>query len=428
MTARLVYPISVMITGVLLALIAAGILGFGKADFGDAEAYLASARAIVQGQAYPRESPVGDRLFRAPGYPLLIAFTWLFAPYSIAAIKLVQAVLFGLLCACIYAIAFRVLRDQRVACISGLLVALNPLLLVMATDVQTEIPHATLVAAAVFFLLLSADERRSHWAALAGLCLGWGSLFRPSTLPVGLGLLVGYLGMMICLVRKRWVALRLTGVALVAMLGVVLPWTVSNYQATGGLILITDADGFAFWLGNHPLNLALYQGHLTSAEHSLILSQVEAPRMIELGGGSAWYSALSLPERSAFWRELGLRYVTEDPLRSIQLWLYKAWGYWQPWLQPFGYSRWIVVSSGLVMVTLYALAVPGAVMLWRKQSGRPLVAMVLFLAVASTAVHVLTLSSVRYRLPFVDPYLSVFAACTLSSMAGRLHLFSAQTP
>lgn len=195
---------------------------------------------------------------------------------------------------------------------------------------------------------------------------------------------------------------------------VVLPWTAANYHATGGVIPVTDADGYSFWLGNHPLNLDLYQGRLTSAEHSKLLTGFAAPEAISAGGGSAWYNGLTIPERAAFWRAAGWAHVIADPSRALKIWAHKAWGYWQPWLQPFGYSLPAVLASGFVMVGLYVLAFRGLLGARRRPETREAIALFAALAIASTGVHVLSLSSIRYRLPYIDPLRMVFAALALA--------------
>ena len=104
MSKRLFSPWVAFGLGTLLALGASVFVGLDRVAFGDAEAYLAPARAIFHGQPYPRISPVGDHLFRAPGYPLLIAATWHLVPNSVAAVKAANAIAFGLLCAAVWAI------------------------------------------------------------------------------------------------------------------------------------------------------------------------------------------------------------------------------------------------------------------------------------------------------------------------------------
>lgn len=170
MSRGLIPPFAAFAVGATLAFAASAVVGLDKAAFGDAEAYLAPARAIIERRPYPRLSPVGEYMFRGPGYPFVIAAVWRLAPYSIAAVKVANALAFGLLCAVVSVIALRASGgSRRGATLAGLLLAANPLFLMMATDVQTGIWHAALVAAAVQCVLESARRGGFRWTALAGL-------------------------------------------------------------------------------------------------------------------------------------------------------------------------------------------------------------------------------------------------------------------
>ena len=69
--------------------------GINDPKFGDSQQYLLSARAIFNGQEYPRILE-GWPFFRAPGYPFLVSTLWKISSYdSIVTLKLFNSICLG---------------------------------------------------------------------------------------------------------------------------------------------------------------------------------------------------------------------------------------------------------------------------------------------------------------------------------------------
>lgn len=399
------------------------VTGPTKAAFGDAPDYSHSAKAILEGY-YPRESPYFP-VFRPPLYPLLISTIWrVTGPDHFAAIKVIQAVLFSLTCGLLYAIGTLMFGDRRSAALGAALYGLYPFALVQTADIQTEVLHTLLVAAAVFALLRSTmgGFLSAGWAIVAGAVFGTATLCRPSALPIGL--LLCAIAPLTCKanvgVWRRW---GIASAGILTCFLVISPWTYLNWRATGDFLLVSDAGGYQLWLGNHPALICLYEGRFPdrAAFDDYMDSYVQGTLVHEQMDTWVGYASLSLGERDHLWREEALRNMVREPIATGRRWIIKVWNYWRPWLLPIAFSTWQVVFSGVVITSLYLLSVIGMCLVCRQQQcsvcvhSRNTLLILGLLFAGSTVVHMLFHSMMRFRLPYVDPYLCLLAALAMYS-------------
>lgn len=298
-----------------------------------------------------------------------------------------------------------------------------PFAILPVGEVQTETLHTFLFAAAFLLLYQTALWQRPYASGLAaGLLFGCASLTRPSALLVGLALSIGAP----LLARGKPVLLRIaaSGTLLLGIVTVLFPWAVLNERATGDFIVTTDATGYVVWLGNHPDELRVLEGRFRDRDefnkYNFDYLQVELPNnLIQGWERSDGYSQLSVGEREKLWRHEAYRVMRADPGTTLRLWVAKGWAYWRPWLRPIAYGPQAVLGSAMIQLPLYVAAGLGAVWLRRhsRTTGddrpRTLLLLLGLSFLASTLVHVLSYAQVRYRLPYVDPYLCVLAGAAL---------------
>jgi len=414
--------VAVPLVGVVLALATILVYGLHEVHFGDARDYMRAAQSLLHHGTYPREASLS--FFRPPLYPLLIAAIWWIGPDgSVAAIKLVQAALFGVTCWLLYRIALEVTGNRSLAAAGALLYAINPFALLQTADVQTETFHTTLVAAGVLLVTMTLYRtgRATPAAIGAGLAFGLASLCRPTALPVGLALAA-------CVLVRRDRFVRRFALAAIVVAGMavaILPWTFCNWRATGEPIVITDGFGYHLWLGNHPAEQRLYEGHFRNRRelnrYSYNYLQRELPeKMIADWERSGGYAALTLSQRERLWRKAALDTMRAKPLLTLRLWADKTWAYWRPWLLPVAYPMKLVVGSGVAVSLLYLFAIAGAGLWYRSPERRPFLIVLAALFASSTIEHAMTHVMIRFRLPYVDPYLSLLAGTALLALATKL--------
>ncbi len=425
------WAVIIAVTAVVSSVITIAATGPNRTSFGDAADYSHSARGLLRG-SYPRESPYFP-VFRPPLYPLFISGVWrVTGEDNYFAIKIMQACLFTLTAVVLYAIGLQIFGDKRSAGVGGVFYAVYPLAVIQTADLQTEVLHTLLVAGGVLALLRSVrDDRLSRVPLVAaGVLFGVAGLCRPSAVPIG-GLLIAAVPLA-CAgtapLRRRVVAACM---AVAACGAAIAPWTYLNWRATNEFILVSDALGFQLWLGNHPAQTAAYERTFGSPQEfdayvndylQGVLVQ-ERIREWERDGG---YRSLTLKQRERLWRDEAIHNLARSVPESARCWLIKGLNYWRPWLLPAAYPRSYVILSGVGMVGLYLAAFAGAVRLRKRLPaaapvrGSTALRVLILLFVTSTLVHMVFNSMIRFRLPYVDPYLCLLAGFATSGVLDRL--------
>ena len=386
--------------------------------FGDAQDYLEAARRLLQGRGYPREASLP--FFRPPLYPLLIALIWAVMPNDSLSVLLVQAVLHAVTCWLLFWIGVRGIGNHWAALIGATSYALNPFSLWQLMNIQTEPLHTLLVAFGMLFLTHGILDERFHRrnTFLGGVAFGLASLCRPTALPVGLAMSFG-----VGLIRRGdTFGMQISGPALLLLgLGLpIAPWTIANWRTTSEFILITDGGGYHLWLGNHPAELPIYEGRFRSRsefdsysfrylQQDLVRSKIDE---WERSGG---YRSLSLKQRERLWNKEFWKNLSQNKAVTIRLFFYKILSYWRPWLLPGAYSCVAVLASGILLVGLYGFALAGVGLVSRTARGQHWLLLVAVLFLSSTATHAITHVMIRFRLPYVDPYLFLLAGAAATS-------------
>ncbi|HEV7643222.1 MAG TPA: glycosyltransferase family 39 protein [Pyrinomonadaceae bacterium] len=407
----------IFLTGLLVMAAVVFLTGPEKYSFGDSSDYLNLAGKLLTENVYPRGQGTFP-FFRAPLYPFFIYSVWLIFPQSILAVKLAQCILLAVTSVLLFRLASMLFNNMWVAFLAGLAYCFNPFVALQVSDIQTEPLHTLLVVCGVILLLRSYRTGKLWLFFLTGITWGLGALCRPSAWPIALAMF----GFIFLLNIKKLGFGRAFLQPVVAVLGLVLaiaPWTLDNYRQTGEFIVINDASGFNIWFGNHPELMKFYDGstntpetysrHMKYMTNDLGKPGVMQNQIDEFERTNGYYS-LKLKDREKLWRDDAIRFLTEDPSRTATLFGYKLWDYWRPFLQPNAYPNYQVYISLLFFSVLYIFAFIGGMVLFKKKDGRFYVAFILAFFLASTGLHVIILAMIRYRMPYIEPYLTVLAA------------------
>jgi hypothetical protein len=185
----------------------------------------------------------------------------------------------------------------------------------------------------------------------------------------------------------RRVALRLAVIVVLGVCAVMGPWWMRNASVYGKSVPT------ALWLG-----ASLYDGLNPNA--------TGASEMSFLGEPGIW--PLDEERQDAELRARAWEFARKQPGRTIQLALIKAARFWCPWpnVETF-FSPGLAVACAAVVFPLYLVIALGA---WnRRRDGRALVLLGLPL-LYTFALHVVFVSSMRYRIPAGAPALGLAAA------------------
>jgi hypothetical protein len=255
---------------------------------GDERDYVRRAENLLAGEGFTGGGQ-NDRMWRTPAYPVFLASVFLPRGRQLAVVRLLHAMLGGLVCVLIYAIARRVF-DPTVAALSALYFAFFPPHAYMAGQILSENLLLPIVLLATLEFLRMMEQPSFQSAALCGLLAGLVTLTKPESGGIAAAMLVvlwtgrgekkDIVGADLCVCpdragrhrgRHTGLPLRLAlfpqkllmsaALVLCATL-VVAPWLARNYRLSGRVV-ISSVGGEAFWGGNnqHVLDNPKYRGY-----------------------------------------------------------------------------------------------------------------------------------------------------------------------
>jgi hypothetical protein len=174
------------------------------------------------------------------------------------------------------------------------------------------------------------------------------------------------------------------------------PWWWHNFEKYHAFIPLNLGGGIVLYSGNNPMNHT--GGGIGGVDY-------DPNAFAEIADPIARDKAL---------RAAATQYILENPVRFVELALLKFARLWRPWPYANEYS------SGLVALVTAASFLPillcaalGCFMAWKRRSQS--VTPILLFIVYTTAVHVVTIASLRYRFP-MEPFLVVLAAPVLADI------------
>jgi 4-amino-4-deoxy-L-arabinose transferase-like glycosyltransferase len=399
--------LSVFLLALVVRLAATATVGFSTTGFGDASRYVFAASELVRTGRYPdRTEPF---FFRPPAYPLFLAGATLGRPEErVASAKAANALLGAGAVVLLAMLSARIFGRPSIALATGLVAAVDPSLVLVSTDVQSE-PLFMAFLLSSGLLLLSAADGASAWpAALAGALLGLAALTRPSALALAPLLAAPLLDRR----SPGSTRARIAAGALAGLVLALLPWTIRNAVRFHELIPVSDAGGVSLYAGNSAWTRRYYALR-TRGEYERWLEDFDLDLRNRLAAIER--SGADTPgRRSAAFARMAIDEARSDPGQSLRLLATKAWHWVRPYPTPWFWPRPVVAAIGVLYVLLYAAAARGLWLAPRRGVAAFGVAVLLVSMLAHVALQVVW----RYRVPYWDPVLllyGVFGAATWSA-------------
>ncbi len=388
-------------------MIAVSAVGFSTLGFGDARAYVGTAKALVETGRYPvRVEPF---FFRPPAYPVFLAAVTLGHPEWIAVAKVANSVLGALLAPLLAALSLKLFRRRGVAAATGVAAALHPAFVMMATEVQSEPLFLVLLVGSGFLLLAASDRPSSNLALAAGIALGLAALTRSTALVLAPFLLAPLADRRYPTRARR----HLAASALVGFAATLLPWTIRNAIVFRELLPVNDAGGYSFYHGNSVWT-SRYYAIRTRPEYDRWLVDFDADmrrRMAAVDRDGVFTPG----RRSAFFKEMAIAEIRADPAAEARLIAQKTWQWLRPYPTPWFWPAAVVVGVGVLYVVLDVLAVVGLATAKR----RGVVVFCVGVLAVTMAAHVALLVVWRYRAPYWDPILILYAVPAAATLVRR---------
>jgi hypothetical protein len=338
---------------------------------------------------------------------------------------LFQALLHGATVFVIFKIVYEVLQKETPAFFGAMICAVNPLLAAHTVDFYTEPLHTFLCASAMWLLVkFLKDDKFLYWKAFGtGAVFGLATLCRPAILGAAVMVIV-----VACLIQfgkfKKVKYLAAAALIVGGICAVIAPWTWQNYRDTGEFILVNDGFSYNLWLGNLPETIKLYEDGFETKEENerfanYVWGEVQTEKLKELEQTDN-YSSLKLNEREKVWRREAVKEMTQDYGLTARLMRGKLVAFWTPFLNPLAYGYKIVALVALFVIGTYVFGLYGAYLFSRNETGKKFIILLAVSFLATTAIHVLIFGFVRYRVPNVDPYLSMLSGVALWQIAVKI--------
>ena len=366
----------------------------------DQAEYLAVGRNLLAGRGLQFvDGRFNDvmRAYRTAGYPAFVAL----CGGNVVVVRIAQALLDASTVWAAVLLAGRWLRPGW-AMIAGAVVAANPFLVYFTGLVLSETLFTAMLAWGMVLLVRSRGV--VGWLA-GGAVLAASVHVRPSA--IGLAVVLGVLSVFVrpglVVPRRRW-PIGAGGTMVLVTVLVLLPWAIRNRLAVGAWVWTTTNGGVTLYDGLNP-------DADGSSDQSFLRDLPQLAAMDEVG-------------RSAYLSGRAVAWASANPRRAVELAAVKVGRTWSPvpLSESFGRPLYVLVAATYA-VPLFALTLVGVV---AGPTGRAGACLLIAPAVYFTAVHAISVGSLRYRVPAEVP-MAVVAAGGLQAVAGARRRVAAGT-
>ncbi len=368
--------------------------------FGDSDSYWVLAHTIVAGETYQYGGPTA-RVFRTPGYPLLLAgwFTLLGGDPSVPAVRMLSVLLGTLTVGLVYLMGTQ-LFGRTTGLVAAFLAAIYPGAIVSSVLILSEPAFCPLMLLQLI-LMLKASRARGRaavlFAVLAGLVGGCATLVRPSWLLFTPLSALLFLFFTRGLTRKAAVVSAL----LLAMCLPLAPWWIRNARQIGHFVPTTLQVGASLYDGLNP-------GANGGSDMSFVPkfhAEVEATEV----GPAADVFEYRIDQRL---RQAAVDWAWNHPGRVLHLAGIKFLRLWNVWPNAAEFGGWL--PRMLVTFSYGPLFVLGLIAVWKFRHAGIGWVLCWLPAAYFTALHIVFVSSLRYREPAMLTWIILAAALLVS--------------
>ncbi|MBI4351434.1 MAG: glycosyltransferase family 39 protein [Elusimicrobia bacterium] len=359
----------------------------------DASSWMDIALGIAQGSGFGGTT-------RAPGFAFFLAGIFSVFGKSVAAVRVLQAVLGACTCVLIYKTGKR-LFSENVGRIAAVLLSFYPYLLAYTGDVISETFLTFMLAAAVFSTVKTAQEPGWKNAAVTGVLYGLTGLTKSTTLPF-------------FLFACAWLwwntkSFRTGFLAGLCALAVIVPWSFRNYFHYDKSYIM-------------PVNTPwcqLYGSSCDTAFWSETMGELDQPQSAELTEPAIpkdwpYLLTLPIPERDKLCRKKAFDWISANPDKFYALCWLRFKHFWRLYpMMAYPWQKYAAMATSGLYIPLAFIGF----FLSLKQFKRTSLLLALF--ASYTLVHLFFVVVMRYRVP-IDPFLILLAAYTLNAVIERL--------
>ncbi|MDO5554207.1 MAG: phospholipid carrier-dependent glycosyltransferase [Planctomycetia bacterium] len=391
----------------------------GPFYFADSDSYWKLGRAVAFGRPYQFDEERRWTVFRMPGYPMLLApFFYIHGEYPpVLSARILNCCLGTCSVALIAMLTWVLFKSQIIALVAAAIAAFDPCLIVESVTVLSEEPFQVALLLQMIILVLILKElpecvgtasrtvrrRRCSQAIALGMLSALTVLFRPSWLyfaPFVMMIVLLATVYRFGLCGRFFYVVRTSLVAIAVFCLCMMPWWLRNAMVTGTFVPTTLQMG-----------ASLYDGLSPTATGASDMAFVDSFRE-QLGPVAGSVSEQGKFERrlDEIMKKAALDWSWNHPREVLRLAGVKFARLWNFIPNEPGFQSWPIRLALIVSYTpVLVLGLWGFVCLCRKRGEIWLLAMP---AVYLTLLHIIFVSSLRYRTPAM-PMFMILAAWTL---------------
>ncbi|MBI4379447.1 MAG: glycosyltransferase family 39 protein [Nitrospinae bacterium] len=373
----------------------------------DSGQYIAIAENLTNGKGFSLDGNE-PTFHRAPFLPYFLSLLLLTSKNNWHLIASAANILISSITGVVvYFTSMRIINDGKIAIISSLLFAINPVSIFWSGFILTEPFFLLFFTLSILYLLKAADGQKMRDFVICGVLIGFSALTRPVILGV-----IPFIALWVLIFKNRSFAeqgivpqlmkFTMTGIFFVLT---ILPWTIRNYVNSGEIIPITSE-------GHGNLIQGLTEDPKT-LEQTPIFTPEEINNMEHLND---W-------EYRGVERERVIQYVLSHPRDVLRLMIKKVFMFWSlipevnsTELRSDFFIKLLMVLWATYSGVIYIFAIVG----FFSVKGRNNIMLIIFIMISFTIMHMffLVVPEKRFRLP-LEPYLVILAAAGLYSPLER---------
>jgi 4-amino-4-deoxy-L-arabinose transferase-like glycosyltransferase len=381
-----------------------------KFAFGDSESYWQLGRAIAHGQPY-EYGPDHLKIFRTPGYPALLAPLFWFADEPPVLWARALSALLSTASVALTALLAKTLFNDLTAILSAAIAAIYPESIALGVFVLSEAGFAPFMMLNLLCWSLAwqaTGKRQLYWSLAAGISAGLATLMRPSWL-LFVPFTIVAASPLVIIDRARFAKhLKTTGLIFIGLCLTMLPWWIRNYSIAGRFVPTSLQIGASLYDGLSPTATGASE---MSFVGRFVADQRDADAQLTAPPPGLFEDRLDNRMKQA-----AIDFARANPCRALELAGVKFLRMWSPLPNANEFqSRWLRLALLLTYTPVIILAILG---IWRfSRRGWPYI-LCWLPAIYLTCLHVIFVSSIRYRQPAMLPLIILAAGvlCTSSKL------------
>jgi 4-amino-4-deoxy-L-arabinose transferase-like glycosyltransferase len=348
-------------------------------------------------QDHPFSQPVVVSAWRAPLYPAFLAVIFQFSRNAMF-LMLLQVAMSGVSLYLFLRLGF-ILFGEWPALIAGLIFAFYPPLILYSADLGSEVPFLVLVLG-VLLMFYSAEPTISGSRSFGlGVLVGLATLCRPAGLA-----LVPALAFTFWITTRDWKrAIRCAAVLSLGVAIIVLPWTYRNYRQFHKFILVSSNGGNVLWAGAY-------------------MRLIPGASVKEMGYTQS-RTDMTEAERDRYYYQQAFVILDHSPIRYLKMFAGNLVAMYTLVPSAANHSARNRIVYSVSYIPLLAFGLVGFWLLRRRWKDLSLLWAFLL---TDTLFYCIYISSIRYRVPTVDPLLMIGAGVAMVALISRVWPGTAQ--